>query len=292
MNEGTLEKVLNEPSALRDRIQEKIGKLGPPAGLSGQNLKNASVVLFVLTQCAGRRSESRPEPCLILNKRSPQIRQGGDLCCPGGGISWAMDNFLARLLGLLGSPMKRRSARGGRQADQANSRVLNLLLAAGLREAWEEMRLNPLHFKFLGVLPEQHLVMFDRVIYPMVGWASPQPLKPNWEVDRIVPIALRRLLDPDHYGRFRPMVSPSQDDQPQPLRHEDFPCYIHEDNEGREMLWGATFRITLNFLRLVFDFHPPEIENLPLVHRHLDETYLNGSYQGAHPPKRSHQTEG
>ena len=47
---------------------------------------------------------------------------------------------------------------------------LALFLAVALRETWEEMGLNPLNIKFLGMLPEQGLIVFDRSIFPMVGW--------------------------------------------------------------------------------------------------------------------------
>jgi hypothetical protein len=268
--------LLKDPEGLIDHVQRKIGSLGLQPELvdtRATELKNASVVLFLLSLCLDEHRH--PEPCVILNKRSSQVRQGGDLCCPGGGISWRRDRFLAKLLSLPGSPMKRWP---GRQRCNAAHRALSVLLAAGLREAWEEMRLNPLRFDFFGMLPQQHLVMFDRVIYPLVGWVAPRPLKPNWEVERIVHVPVRKLIDPSRYGRFRPMmVRSSGSGATQPLRYDDFPCFIHDDGQGREMLWGATYRITQSFLKLVFDFIPPDIDHLPLAHRDLDESYLNGS---------------
>ncbi len=244
------------------------------AHLDSGTLKRASVVLFVISPCNGAQSE----PCLILNKRSVKVRQAGDLCCPGGGVSWGMDRMLAHLLKVPGTPF--------RQWDNwplwqkhfgENSRTLSLLLATGLREAWEEMRLNPIRFNFLGMLPSQRLVMFDRVIFPIVGSTSYHAFKPNWEVERIISIPIRKLLDPNRYGRFRPMVSTPRNGDGQQLRHVDFPCYIHEDDQGSEMLWGATYRITQAFLESVFGFCPPQEIDLPLVRRYLDDSYLNGS---------------
>jgi 8-oxo-dGTP pyrophosphatase MutT (NUDIX family) len=258
------------------RIRDSVGGLElqeEMINLPADELKKASVVLVTLSLCNGGYTRDG-HACLILNKRSSQVRQSGDLCYPGGGLSWRKDRFLARLLDLPGSPL-RRWQRKRRLPSKSGS--LRLLLAAGLREAWEEMRLNPLRFEFLGVLPKQHLVMFDRVIYPMVGWVAPHRLTPNWEVDRIVPIALQELLDPRRYHRFRPTVNSRGPGSRQPLRYEDFPCFVHQDDGGREMLWGATYRITQHLLKLVFDFNPPHIESLPLAQRHLDETYLNGS---------------
>lgn len=289
MNKDTTAALLENPAELTERIQRKIGALGlheeltdtPPAGL-----KNASVVLFLVSRCVDE--QGRPEPCVILNKRSPQVPQGGDLCCPGGGISLRRDAFLARLLYLPGSPLRRWPWRQRRHGGGA----LNVLLAAGLREAWEEMRLNPLRFNFLGMLPQQHLVMFDRVIYPLVGWASPQPLRPNWEVARIVHVPMRKLIDSHCYGRFRPIVAgTSGHGSVRPLRQDDFPCFMHDDENGRELLWGATYRITQSFLNLVFDFTPPDIDRLPLASRRLDESYMNGSRWRPEAACRSCETD-
>jgi 8-oxo-dGTP pyrophosphatase MutT (NUDIX family) len=282
-------KFLQSASTLRRIIQKNVGAAGLADDLSDislQALNHVSVVLVVLSDC--KDSRGRAEPCLILNKRSTKVRQAGDLCYPGGGLSWRMDRLLGRLLNLPLSPLKRWSEWPRWSArNRARGRMLSILLAAGLREAWEEMRLNPLRLSFLGVLPKQHLVMFKRVIYPMVGWVPVQALKPNWEVDRIVKIPLRKLLDPTHYGRFRPMVTSTDGKgRTHQLRLEDFPCFIHEDELGRELLWGATYRITQNFLERVFDFQAPPTERLPLAHRHLDGAYLNGSRWNPQAAKR------
>ena len=276
MNRKEIEATLEDQRLLMRHIQSKLGEASPNglADLDKSALKKGSVVLFVISPCQGQG----PEPCLILNKRSLKVRQSGDLCCPGGGVSWGMDRMLAHLLKVPGAPLHRwGNWPMWRKHFGEDSGALSLLLAAGLREAWEEMRLNPIRFAYLGMLPRQQLVMFDRVIYPIVGWADYHTLKPNWEVERIISIPIRNLLDPDRYGRFRPMVNGSPASDARRLRKDDYPCYIHEDETGQEMLWGATFRIAQTFLGTVFDFSPPPHMDLPLVHRYLDESYLNGS---------------
>jgi len=57
---------------------------------------------------------------------------------------------------------------------------------------------------------------------------------------------------------------------------ENFPCFRLQDRHKKEVLWGATYRITVNFLELVFGFKPPAMETLPVVEGSLDETYLTG----------------
>lgn len=249
--------------------------------LTEDEIKHASVVLFLISQCPSQQSDRGDEACLVLNKRSRHVKQAGDLCCPGGGLSWFVDSLYARLLRFPGSPLGRRHVwdnigmvRSERQ-DKIRAN-LPVLLAAGLREAWEEMRMNPLRFEFLGMLPKQHLVMFKRDIYPIVGWIPPQRFKSNWEVERVVRLRFHHLLSHDNYACFQPLIMDKALTSRSPLQKADFPCYVHNGQRGHELLWGATYRIVQAFLKLVFGFTPPRGGDLPCIERQLDERYLNG----------------
>jgi len=131
---------------------------------------------------------------------------------------------------------------------------LALLLAASLREGLEEMRLNPLGVTFLGPLSAQRLQMFDRVIYPMAGWMNRQKrFFPNWEVEKIVHIPLGCLLNSSGYRCYRLQMAGRS------RIPSDFPCFLHQSGGVREVLWGATYRITTLFLELIFGFSPPPL---------------------------------
>lgn len=240
---------------------------------------SGSAVLFLLGARPGKKGAA-PEPHLVLNKRSANVKQAGDLCCPGGGISLPRDAHLGKVLALPGSPLTRWSLwRKRARRNPEKIRDLSLLLATSLRESYEEMRLNPLRVTFLGALPVQRLNTFGREIYPMVGWASPQKRYIlNWEVDKIVTIPLRKLLNTDNYARtrFRMDVLPENTDH---LNYNDYPCFLHRYRDESEILWGATFRITMLFLEIVFGFIPPANESLPLVHGILSKNYLTGDRQ-------------
>jgi hypothetical protein len=151
------------------------------------------------------------------------------------------------------------------------------MLAAGLRESFEEMRLNPLGVTFLGPLPAKELVLFRRVIHPMVVWVQRrQRFRVNWEVERIVRIRIPDLLDPARYRRYRigydrPVAERTG------RRFGEFPAYRHEGPNGVEMLWGATYRITAELLRLVFAFSPPPLSQLPQTDGFLDASYYSGA---------------
>ena len=233
-----------------------------------------SSVLFLL----GAHCNGSSEPCVVFNKRSSRVRQPGDLCFPGGRVAPRLDFLFSKVLKTPPSPLVRwrfwphwRNHRG----EQANR--LSLLLATSLRESVEEMRLNPFGVTFLGSMPPEHLVMFRRVLYPMVAWINRQKrFLPNWEVEKIVYVPLRGLLNPEGYARYRVHFEGSG------IRGgesyvEDFPCFRHQNERESEVLWGATFRIVMSFVKIVFGFSAPSMDSLPLIYKTLNERYLNGS---------------
>ena len=233
---------------------------------------------MAITTCPFVRGNKDAQPCLILNKRSQMVRQSGDLCYPGGGIQ-ALDSVLSKFIGLPGMPLAQKPFRwNGRPAVKTISSLIRVFFTTSLREAWEEMRLNPFRVSFLGALPTQRLVMFERTIQPMVAWIEPgQHFKPNWEVDRIVYIPLKKLFNPDHYGRFQLAVR--QKGKTPSAQQKEYPCFIHKGRAADEMLWGASYRMTMDFLRLVFDFKPPDPQHLPVFKGRLEEDYLKGSWK-------------
>jgi hypothetical protein len=258
--------------ALHEKVDQK-----PIFSQNGLDLATSSAVLFLIGGPVPVYRNSSG-PCLILNKRSPKVKQAGDLCCPGGSITPHLDVYLAKLLMLPLSLLTRWPHWSDwRRHKPQTARLLALLLATALRESVEEMRLNPFGLKFLGVLPPQLLVMFDRVIYPMVAWVNHQRrFHPNWEVDKIVYIPLQDLLNPANYVHYRlHLDTPSNRLQaPHP---DEFPCFRHTWQNETELLWGATYRMTTVFLDYVFGFKPPEGDSLPVVNGSLNRDYLTGN---------------
>lgn len=270
---------LNKPSTLIKHIMSVLNETDRIKRVNLEGVASASyasAVLFLIgPRCRSKGSASGP--CLILNKRSMKVKQAGDLCCPGGSLSTRLDSYLASLLHLPGSPLTRWpywSLWRERQPDRAAD--LAVIFAASLRESFEEMRLNPLGVKLLGLLPSQQLVMFRRVIYPLVCWIPRQRrFRSNWEVAKVVYIPLRDLLNPKKYARYRLHIEVSPQNGKNPGVRE-FPCFVHQDKDATENLWGATFRITMAFLDIVFEFTPPALDNLPVVTGSLDHNYLTG----------------
>ncbi|MBU4001169.1 MAG: CoA pyrophosphatase [Proteobacteria bacterium] len=277
-NDIQVEMNLNFPNNdLISHIQEKLFeqrqriKLFPD---SSDNMAGQSAVLLPLgPRCKGYDNPN--EPCVILNKRSENVRQSGDLCCPGGGVSPKMDKTLAKLLSLPYSPLTRWMFWTKCRKDHPNSsKKLSILCATSLRESFEEMRLNPFRVRFMGALPPQSLVLRNRFIFPMVGWVSRQKnFVPNREVDKIVFIPMQDLLDPANYGVFK-LIRPEASDPALADLASYYPCFRHETPGETEILWGATYRIVMDFMEIIFGFVPPAAESLPEFEWHLSQNYF------------------
>jgi 8-oxo-dGTP pyrophosphatase MutT (NUDIX family) len=221
--------------------------------------------------------QNSSEPCLILNKRSSKVRQPGDLCFPGGSVTPRLDSLLAKFFSLPVTSLGRwKYWPQWKQAHPQTARFLSVFWATGLRESFEEMRLNPFGVKFLGPLPPQPLVMFRRVIYPMVAWVRRQKrFYPNWEVDKIVHIPLTDLLNPANYRRYRLRLDPGPNEKSS-NSSQDYPCFYFRSGSDTDILWGATYRIATKFMQDVFGFEPPNLATLPVVEGRLDQDYLTG----------------
>jgi 8-oxo-dGTP pyrophosphatase MutT (NUDIX family) len=220
-----------------------------------------------------------PVPCFILNKRSQHVHQPGDLCFPGGHIDKRIDPQLAVLLKLPGTPLYKWPfwAPWHNHPSEAKNK-LSVYLATSLRESFEEMRLNPLLVRFLGPMAPVRLVMFYRVIYPMVGWVQHQKrFVLNQEVERLVYIPIENFFHPHRYGKYRLLYASSLEEKLNRGTYEDFPCFINQTDTHTDILWGATYRIVKRFLEIVFDFTPPDISSLPVVSGRLERQYLTGT---------------
>lgn len=270
--------LLRNPRALKEHVSQALQERSQQGhGFPDDILLSPMVssVLFLLSwHCNGFSQE----PCVVFNKRSFKVRQPGDLCFPGGRVAPRLDLFLSRVLKSSLSPLTRWRfwpQWRDKRSEQANR--LSLLLATSLRESAEEMRLNPFGVTFLGPMPPEDLLMFRRILYPMVAWINRQKhFLPNWEVEKIVHIPLRELLNPDAYACYR-LHFKGNGSKGDAGYSQDFPCVWHRRGQEREVLWGASFRIAMSFLEMVFGFTAPSMDSLPVIYKTLDERYLNGS---------------
>jgi 8-oxo-dGTP pyrophosphatase MutT (NUDIX family) len=262
------EGILDDPQRLCSIVQSALKdcalreNIYPPGAQRGPE---SSAVLFPLGLF---KTEDKALASLILNKRSLMVKQPGDLCFPGGGVMPRIDTIISKVMALPMMPLGRWPLWGDLIKKRPNQAArLSTLFATGVREGLEEMGINPFRLRFLGPLPPQDLVMYRRTIYPLAAWLDGQSrFRTNWEVDKVVFIPLRDLMTEGLYRRCRMVIRGN------PM---EFPCFLHRDDTGEDIIWGATYRIVVEFLTHVFGFTPPPTGDLQLLETPPARPYLN-----------------
>ena len=215
-----------------------------------------------------------------LIKRSSKVTQPGDISCPGGLLHNFIDPLLRPLItsGLI-SPLQGDALKYVRMREIHTSRIITLFLTNALRETWEETGLRPWEILFLGPLPSYSLHLFRRTIFPLVGFVKKEwHFHPNQEVDTIVEIPLMNFFDESNYGLYHIETSNQLNTNKQNPR--EFPCLITRDHQGKEeILWGATFTIIVNFLKIVLNFEIPDLHKKRIIKRTLGPEYLTGHHK-------------
>ncbi len=275
------EAFVRHPEAFRRRVMERLAD-GPVDFVEQMQFVEekqeagekyaASAVLLPLELDA-----SRQEYAVILNKRSTYVQQAGDLCFPGGGTDRRLDRILSRLLAWRILPTERSEPlrRVLRSSPRARE-VFLFVLSSVLRESWEEMRLPPWKVEYMGALPTLWMQSFPRVIFPVVGKVRPGwKARPNWEVESVLRLPLRAFFDPANYAICKFLVqTPSEEGQ---ATHEwEYPCLVINDPAGEEILWGATFKILMNFMERVFELPIEQINPSRRVFKELSPYYFTG----------------
>lgn len=270
-------KLTQAPDKIRAQIREILSEVAVDGYLTADFGDQRASIVLLLLGLGPLGTPYADRVCVVLTKRSAKVRQPGDLCCPGGGINPRTDAWLSGLIrGIAGLTVGFRKESFWPAQSMASTDDFRRMYATGIREAYEEIRLNPWRVRPLGLLPAQRLVMYGRTIHPVVGWIKGrQALRPNWEVARVQFLPLDELLDDCRYVRLQFEAEAGPGGVPAPALNQSFPCYVANDGGREEMLWGATFRIVLDFLALVFDFEEPDFEKKRLVNRTMPANYLN-----------------
>lgn len=208
-----------------------------------------------------------------LIKRSDKVSQGGDISCPGGMLNPLFDKVISIFLkaGLLPSLHKQISSVTARK-DREEINLINLFLVTALREAWEEIGLNPFQVSFLGALPCYSLMVAARTIFPLVC-LTPQPFefKLNAEVEKIIEIPVSIFFDSSKYALLDIELPFSNI-----ISNKQFPCIMLSDDSGKqEILWGATFTIIMNFLRIISDDTVPVPSSCESIKKILSQNYIS-----------------
>jgi 8-oxo-dGTP pyrophosphatase MutT (NUDIX family) len=115
------------------------------------------------------------------------------------------------------------------------------LLAAALREAYEEVGIEPQAVDVLGSFEPRRTYSTDILVTPFIGMVHGSPeLRPDpKEVAEIFDVPIRALSDRRYYGRY----AASSDDG----SSSDRPAILYNG----QVIWGLTYELTLRFLELM-----------------------------------------
>jgi 8-oxo-dGTP pyrophosphatase MutT (NUDIX family) len=223
-----------------------------------------------------KNSSHEPEYFFQLIKRSSSVSQAGDISCPGGMLHPGVDRILSFLLaGRLISTMPDKRLYFNQNKDKDTVHLIHLFLTNALREAWEEIGLNPFNVSFLGALPCYSLLLFARTIFPLVCTIRQSyECKLSSEVDTVIEIPVSSFFDSSNFGRLEIEMPSSNLSEAQNNYH---PCFIFSGPDGaREILWGATYNIIMNFLHVISDNCLPVLSADQNIKKVLSINYVSG----------------
>jgi 8-oxo-dGTP pyrophosphatase MutT (NUDIX family) len=279
---GVIEQIIERLGSVPIDYEERVEFIRSKNGSSDRWLAAGVILLLHYHEGTGQEGGF----VLQLIKRSSVVPQPGDISCPGGMLHPVADRLLRHLISSGLTPIMQGKARSLARAKGVKTLDhISLFLTNALREAWEEIRVNPLNVQFLGALPSRELYVFSRIIFPVVGLVRRDwTFQPNREVERVIEIPLKALFDRSQYGTLTVEIESTL-----PFRHEvepvrNFPCFLYTPPGGREeVLWGATMSIVLNFLQIVFGFTLPEENSNRVVRKSLRPDYATGKHGPSSP---------
>jgi 8-oxo-dGTP pyrophosphatase MutT (NUDIX family) len=279
---GVIEQIIERLGSVSIDYEERVEFIRSKNGSADRWLAAGVILLLHYHEGTGQEGGF----VLQLIKRSSVVPQPGDISCPGGMLHPVADRLLRHLISSGLTPILQGKARSLARAKGVKTLDhISLFLTNALREAWEEIRVNPLNVRFLGALPSRELYVFSRIIFPVVGLVRRDwTFQPNREVERVIEIPLKALFDRNRYGTLTVEIESTL-----PFRHEvepvrNFPCFLYAPPGGREeVLWGATMSIVMNFLEIVFGFTLPEENSNRVVRKSLRPDYATGNHGPSSP---------
>jgi len=195
------------PDEIKQKLLKTQGQQGryypPIPGLAGEE-KHPAAVLIPLLQDQGTW-----KILFIKRTQAENDRHSGQIAFPGG------------------------------RADPSDTTLMN----TALREAEEEIGLNPRDLEILGQSSSITTVT-NYEVTPFVSvlpWPYPLNLS-QIEVEKILLIPIEWLADPHNHR--------TNSWKPEPAAKMKFPVIFFNDYQG-EILWGATAQIVIDFLELI-----------------------------------------
>ena len=262
--------IVEKLAALPVDFKEKDAEIDASRKQGSAHLKAAVVLPLYFKEFNGRS-----EYVFQLIKRSESISQGGDISCPGGMLQPRQDNMLSSFLKRQMLPALGFRITGHIQhADADTDRLIRLFLTTALREAWEEIGLNPLNAKLLGALPSYSLTFLSRTIFPLVcRIRRPYSYRLSSEVEKVLEIPLSFFFESENYATLDVHMTVGESNEPFCYQT---PCLVIPDAGGNnDILWGATFNIIRNFLQVISGGTVPEATSARMMTKTLTNRYIS-----------------
>jgi 8-oxo-dGTP pyrophosphatase MutT (NUDIX family) len=239
---------------------------------SSPNHLEAGVVLLINY----KSNRNCSEYVFQLIKRSNTVTQAGDISCPGGIVHPRLDRIISYLLktGIVPT-VHGYNLNSSQFRDKEAASLIRLFLTTALRESWEEVGLNPFNVKFLGALSCYSLSFLARTIFPVVCLTvKPFQYKLSSEVDKILEIPVSFFFEQSNYALLE--IKTPLANNTEHLLYQ-LPCLVIPDGLGCEdILWGATFNIITNFLRIISDNSLPTPSSSRTIDKVLTNNYITG----------------
>jgi len=267
--------VVNKLASIQIDYKEKYRQIKYSSKTAVPQLAAGVVLLLHYKQFANGKSEY----VFQLIKRSEKVSQAGDISCPGGMLHPVTDKIMSNLFttGLVPS-LHDQIAKATIHQDRKTISLIRLFLINALREAWEEIGLNPFRILFLGALPCYSLTLIARTIFPLVCLTTePFAFKLSAEVEKILEIPVSNFFDGSNYALLE-IETPFRNSTP--LHNIQYPCFVLSNDQGaKEILWGATYNIIMNFLRIISGNSLPVPSSSDTIKKVLSKTYISRNSQ-------------
>lgn len=115
---------------------------------------------------------------------------------------------------------------------------------AALREAQEEIGVDPAAVEILGRLTPLHIPVSGFILHPIVGFTAVRPVfqRAEWEVARIIEAPISQLSDP---------ASVKRETRTRLVKGETIPIEVPYFDIDGEKVWGATAMVLAEFCAIL-----------------------------------------
>ena len=207
-------------------------KLPVTPGIHGRGELPTSVVMVLLTEIAG-------EYHIVLEERNAQIRQGGEVCFPGGMFDEGTDlspreTALRETTEELGLPSDKIEIMGRLDTLVAAMGAVIEIFVGVMHADIESLKINRDEVEKVFTIPVSYFITTEPEIHKVLIRMFSSEIDPVTE-EEIVYLPVRELGLPERYldpwGNFKQNV------------------YVFKTAEG--IVWGLTARIIMDFVRVL-----------------------------------------